>query len=313
MEQINGHPLYRKHDLDSAMSTLWSFYIKNFAVLFLFSFAANILIQYITSTLDMSKLTSLTDPYEIIAEMKNWIIPMLGVLAVSLIMILILQYYIIFKPLKSDLNLFAASYKSMKHLLPYLLLMILFMVFASVAMVAGILVFVIGMFFAALYVYMIGLFLLPVLMVEGNDPGKAIARTFTLSHRHFGPNLGYTAIILLIIIVGSIILSSVILIPFSGSFLKIIADPAEASEAMNYLSNPWFILLSALASALFTPLTPILAAILYFNARAREEEAEQFAVSPETEEGKIRVEDLYARPYSDDHPDNPDNQSRTEQ
>jgi hypothetical protein len=25
------------------------------------------------------------------------------------------------------------------------------------------------------------------------------------------------------------------------------------------------------------------------------------------EEGKIRVEDLYAKPYSDDHPENPEN------
>ncbi|HPF03904.1 MAG TPA: hypothetical protein PLV06_00950 [Bacteroidales bacterium] len=309
MEQFNGHPLYRKHDLDSAMSSLWSFYIKNFAVLFLVSLAASLLIQFITSTLDMSKLTSLTDPYEMLAELKNWIFPMLGVIAISLIMILILQYYIIFKPVRSDLNLFTAFYKSMKHLLPYLLLMILFLVFATVAMVAGILVFVIGMFFAALYVYMIGLFLLPVLMVEGNDPGKAIARTFTLSHRHFGPNLGYTAIILLIILVGSIILSSLILIPFSGSFFKIISDPAEASGALNYLSNPWFIILSALANAIFTPLTPILAAILYFNARAREEEADLSRVSPEADEGKVRVEDLYARPYSEDHPDNPDREN----
>jgi hypothetical protein len=31
-------------------------------------------------------------------------------------------------------------------------------------------------------------------------------------------------------------------------------------------------------------------------------------ISPEDPEyTKVRVEDLYAKPYSDDHPDNPDN------
>jgi hypothetical protein len=51
---------------------------------------------------------------------------------------------------------------------------------------------------------------------------------------------------------------------------------------------------------------PIFATILYFNGKAREEDMQ----SPGTgsnEPDKVKVEDLYAKPYSDDHPDNPEN------
>lgn len=307
MEQFAGHPLYRKHDLDSVMSSLWSFYIKNFLMIFLVSLVANLLIQYITSTLNISELTTITDPYEMLAELKGWLLPMLGVTVVSLVMILVLQYYVIYKPVKDDMNIFTASFKSMRYLLPYILIMILFIIFSAVVMVAGLLVFIVGVLFSALYIFMIGMFILPILMVEGNDPGNAIGRTFTLSHRHFGPNLGYTAIFALIIFVGTLILSSLILIPFSGNFFKILTNPAEASEAMSYLTNPWFIGLSAIVNALFTPLTPILATILYFNARAREEDKDSTVVNTDNTSGRLKVEDLYAKPYADDHPDNPDN------
>ena len=52
-------------------------------------------------------------------------------------------------------------------------------------------------------------------------------------------------------------------------------------------------------------LIPIFAAILYFNGRANEEQGQMVSpVNPEND--RIRVEDLYAKPYSDDHPDNPE-------
>jgi hypothetical protein len=53
---------------------------------------------------------------------------------------------------------------------------------------------------------------------------------------------------------------------------------------------------------------PIFACILYFNGKAGEENVEIIHI-PEPENTKLRVEDLYAKPYSDDHPDNPDNKS----
>jgi hypothetical protein len=304
MDQFNNHPLYRKHDLDSVMSSLWSFYIKNFIALFLASFVVNIGMQYLSASFDFSKFYSMTDPFAMLEEMKKWILPIAGIIAITFLLTTVLHYYVIYKPIDSSVNIFTAVYKSLKYLITYLIIMILFVLFASIAMLAGLIVFVIGIFFSMLYVFMIMLFVMPILMVEGNNIGNAIVRTFTLSHKHFGPNLGYTAIFGLIIIVGSIILSSLVLLPFSGSFFRILTNPEEMGKAMDFMTNPWFIILSALVNSLFTPLMPIFATILYFNAKAREED--KFTSLPTSEPDKVRVEDLYAKPYSDDHPDNPD-------
>ncbi len=305
MDQFSSHPLYRKHDLDSVMSSLWTFYVKNFLVLFLTAFVLNLAARFLYSTIDLTLIYSTTEPLEMLSAMKKWIWPMAGMIPLSLLMMLVLQYYIIYKPVDSTINIFNSIYKSMRYLLTYIILMILFVIFASIAMVAGLIVFLIGILFSLLYIYMIYMFILPILMTEGNNIGNAIGRSFTLSHRRFGPNLGWTAIILLIIIVGTLILSSLILIPFAPQFFKIMTNPESALEAMSFMSNPWYIVLSAVASALFTPVIPVFAAIIYFNARAREDEAHtpaEIAYEPD----KVKVEDLYAKPYSEDHPDNPD-------
>ncbi|HQB37043.1 MAG TPA: hypothetical protein PLI41_05810, partial [Bacteroidales bacterium] len=66
--------------------------------------------------------------------------------------------------------------------------------------------------------------------------------------------------------------SGIILIPFSGNFLKIIANPEEASSIMTFASNPLYIVLSAAANALCLPALPIFSSILYFHGRAMDEE-----------------------------------------
>ncbi|MCU0462882.1 MAG: hypothetical protein MUF36_12870 [Bacteroidales bacterium] len=292
MDQFNSHPLYRKHDLDSVMSSLFSFYKKHFLVLFLAAFAGNLASQFLTTSFDISKLVGLTDPFEIMAEFKTWLWPMVGLMVISLLLSLTLQYFIIYKPVSSEVNIFNSIYKSLKYLLPYIVIGIIFIFFMTIAIIAGLIVFIIGVLFSVLYVFMISLFILPTLMAEGNNIGNALGRTFTLSHRHFGSNLGWTAIIFLIIMVGSLILSSLVMIPFSVNFYKILTNPAEATEALSFMTNPWFIILSALAGSVFQPLTPILGAILYFNAKAREDDA-MTPVEGTGETDKIKVEDLY--------------------
>lgn len=306
MDNFSSHPLYRKHDLDSVMSSLWSFYTNNFVVLFLTTFVFNLAMRFLYSTIDFTQFMSITDPFEMLEAMKQWTVPMLGMVVISFLLMVILQYYIMYKPIDNTVNIFNSLYKSLKYLPTYFILLIIFMIFASVAMLAGIIVFIIGILFSILYIYMIYFFILPTLMAEGNNIGNSIGRSFTLSHRHFGPNLGWTAVILLIVIVGTIVLSSLILLPFSGGFLKALKNPENAIEALSFMSNPWYIGLSALASALFSPVLLIFSAIIYFNARARESEA-HLAAEITNEPDKVKVEDLYAKPYSEDHPDNPGN------
>jgi predicted PurR-regulated permease PerM len=146
---------------------------------------------------------------------------------------------------------------------------------------------------------------LPTLMVEGPDPVNAISKAFKLVHRNFWSNIGWVAVFLILLIVISLVLSGVILIPFSGSFIRNLFNSGNSTDVMELAKNPVFMILSAVVNALTFPLMPIFAFVLYFNGRATEEEV--IRVVTETDEPKLKVEDLYAKPYSDDHPENPDN------
>jgi hypothetical protein len=230
---------------------------------------------------------------------------MLIISLVNLLFTTILQYYIIYNPLSRDNNIFVSALKSLKYFIPYLIIMILLAFAGSIAIVLGILALVIGVFFSVLYIMTLYFFILPILMVEGPNIGNAISRTITLAHRNFWSNIGWVAVFIIILIVISVIFSSIALLPFTGSFVKTIINPEDTSKLIDVASNPLFIILSSLISALTLPLMPIFACILYFNGKASEEQARTITtVNPEN--NRVRVEDLYAKPYSDDHPENPE-------
>ena len=271
MNQFSSHPLYKKHNIDSVMSSLWAFYTSRFVVLFIASFIMSLGLQLLTLTFDIRGLMTTTDPYEMLNKLRGMIWPMVLISLLSLLFTVILHYYVIYSPVDSNVSIFSSLYKSLKYFFPYLIIMILFAFAGSIALVLGLLVIIIGIFFAILYLVTLYLFILPVLMVEGTDIGHAIGRTFTLAHRGFWSNIGWVAVFLIILMVASMILSSLILLPFSGSFLKILTNPEEAVNAMNFLTNPVYLILSALVRALYFPMLPILGAILYFNGKAREE------------------------------------------
>jgi hypothetical protein len=306
MENFSNHPLYKKHTLDTVMSSLWGFYTKKFLVLFLTSLVFSLGVQMMMLKFDFNNFLTTTDPMQMIENIKSMIWPIIGMSIISLILNLILQYYIIYSPVNENVNIFNSIYKSLLYLLPYIIISIILGFLASFAMLLGLLVFIVGILFSIVYVMNIFLFVLPVLMVEGPNIGNAIGRTFTLSHRNFWTNMGWVAVFLVIIIVISMVLSAILFIPFTGSFMKVLSNPEEYASAFNFITNPWYIGLSALINALYTPLMPIFAAILYFNGKAREELAENQTTTP-VEPDKIKVEDLYAKPYSEDHPENPEN------
>lgn len=309
MDQLSNHPLYRRHNIDSAMNSLWDFYKSNFLVLFLTSLTMSLAIQYGSTLINIQDLQSTTDPLLLLEKVKDFIVPLLLLSIVSLLFSVILQYYIIYKPLDPEINIFAAVIKSIRYYIPYLIITVLLAFFGSIAIVLGIFALIVGAFFAALYVMTLFLFILPVMMVEGSDILRTISRTFSLAHKNFWSNIGWVAVFFIIMIVISVIFSALIMIPFSGSFLKTLTDPEAAAEVVNYTSNPIFILLSALISALTMPLMPILACILYFHGRATEDIQDQIREESKTDTDRVKVEDLYAKPYADDHPDNPDSKN----
>jgi len=283
MENFSSHPLYRKHDLDSAMSSLWDFYRKKFLVLFTASFVMSLLMQYLSTTIDLTSLTSMTDPYEMLAKMKEFIWPMLIVSIANLLFTTILQYYIIYSPVDDSVNIFTSLYKSLRYFIPYLILIVLFAFFGSFALFLGLLALIIGIFFVAIYLMTLYMFFLPLLMTEGNNIGHTITRSFRLTHKGFWTNIGWVAVFVLILIVLSLILSMIIMIPFTGSIFKGLTNPEEAVSAVNYIKNPVYIILGSFANAIYFPLLPVFSAILYFNGRAKEEEGVRASSAEATE------------------------------
>jgi len=272
MDQFSSHPLYRKHNLDSVMSTLWAFYKDRFVVLFIASFIMSMSMQLLTLTFDIKGLMAITVPEEILEKVRSMIWPIAVISLLSILFTNILQYYVIYSPVDSSVTMISSIYKSLKYFFPYLIIMILLGFMGSFAMVLGLFILIIGIFFAMLYMVTLFLFVLPILMVEGTDIGHAIGRTFILTHRGFWSNIGWVAVFFIILMVTIMILSSLVLLPFTGSFLKVLTNPGEAADAMNFMTNPIYLILSALIRALYFPMVPILGAILYFNGKAKEEE-----------------------------------------
>jgi hypothetical protein len=265
----------------------------------------SLVLQYASTFVDIREIQSMTDPILILEKMKGYIIPILIISLINLLFTTILQYYILHNPLNSENNIAVSMIKSLKYFIPYLILMVLLAFAGSIAIVLGLIVLIVGVFFSILYLVTIYLFILPIMMVEEANIANTITRTFTLVHRNFWSNIGWVAVFLIILIITSVILSSIILLPFTGSFLKSIFNPEGAKNLTDVTTSPLFIILTAAVNALILPLMPVFSLILYFNGKAGEEQ-HQTIIQHYTENEKVRVEDLYAKPYSEDHPENPE-------
>jgi hypothetical protein len=305
MNQFDSHPLYRKHTIDSALSSLWEFYKKKFVSLFIMSIIISLGTQYASSLINMKELSTITDPILLLEKMKGLLVPIVFVSLISLLSTTILQYYIIFNPVNSENSILRSVVRSLKYFIPYLIIMILLAFAGMIAIVLGVFVLIIGAFFAMLYVVTLYLFILPVMMAEETNIGATISRTISLTHKNFWSNIGWVSVFIIVMLVISVVLSGLILLPFTGSFIKTIVHPDDSSALIDVTNKPAFIILSAIVGALTIPVLPIFACILYFNGKAGEEQV-QVPLTYNPEDNKVRVEDLYAKPYSDDHPENPD-------
>jgi len=233
-------------------------------------------------------------------KIREFMWPMLLVSIVSLLFTTILHSYVIFNPLDSGNTIFRCIIKSFRYFIPYLLIMIMLAFAGSIALFLGLIMLVIGAIFAAIYIMTLYLFILPVMMVEGPNIAATIGRTIKLAHRGFWSNLGWTAVFVIIILVITTILSGIILLPFTGTFFSAVTNPDEAPNVMEITSKPLYIILSALLNGLTLPLMPVFACILYFNGRAREDQQVFNEHHEDENDGKVRVEDLYAKPLPED-------------
>jgi len=297
MEPISSHPLYKAHTIDSAMNSLWEFYTRKFFTLFLVSFVMGLIIQYLSSLIriDIGNYQSLNIE-EMMQKLREYLWPMVIVSALSLVFTTILHSYVIFNPLDNENNIFRCILKSFRYFIPYMMIIIILAIAGSFVLFLGLLVLVIGALFAGIYIMTLYLFMLPIMMVEGPNIANTISRTIKLAHRDFWLNIGWTAVFVIIMLVVTMILSGLILLPFTGSFFSAVKNPEEATAVLDFTSKPLYIILTAVLNGLTMSLLPIFACILYFNGRAREDQ--QF--SSVTVE-KIRVEDLYAKPLPEEN------------
>jgi hypothetical protein len=298
MVQIKDHPLYGRHDIESAMSYFWKFYKSRFLVLFITSFIMGIGIQYATSYyINFNELKSISDPAALIEKLRESIVPIILISLAGLVFNNILHYYILYNPLDKAKNIFVSAVYSLKYYIPYLIILVILAFFGSFIIALGLVALVVGVFFSVIYLMMIYLFIMPVMMAEGIHIGHTITRTLKLAYRNFWTNIGWTSVFLILLLVVSVIISGILMLPFTGSFLKTIANPGDSSAAIDMAKSPLYIVLSGIANALTMPALPIFGFIIYFNGRAREEVVEPPVYGDK--DYKVTVEDLYAKPLEE--------------
>ena len=297
MIDYDKHPLNKKYDLDTALSSLWEFYKKWFGSLFVISFVFSLITTYISGSLNVSDIYSLTEPEEMLAVIRSMIGPYALLMILTFLFALILQYYIIRKPIDPESNFISISTSGIaKYILPLFVLNIILIVFAVFALLFGLLLLFIGALFAIIYIVLIYAFISPVLMIENKNIGDTITTTIRLAHKSFWPNIGWVTVFIVIVMVISFILGAIVMIPFGGSFFRTIMNPENASELLDITSKPSFILLNALANAITMPLMPIFSLILYFNAKSDNTGERVKYTEGGNDNGPVKVEDLYSKP-----------------
>jgi hypothetical protein len=262
----------------------------------------SLIIQYGSTLGNIKEMLTIKDPLALLEKLKDNIVPLLIISVVSFYFSTILHYYILFKPLDSSKNILVSSLESLKYFIPFLIILIILAFFGSFAIALGLMALGVGVIFSVIYLMMISFFILPIMMTEGINISTTIVRTATLSHSNFWNNMGWSSVFLILFIIVSLLLSNIILIPFTGSFLKTIFNPENEGNMVDLTTNPVFIILSSAVNALTLPLIPIFGFILYFNGRAREVVVQ--APSYGDNNYKVRVEDLYAKPLPEEKTEN---------
>lgn len=290
MNNYQNHPLAGATDLDSAFNKLWSFYKKYFLGLYLISVVSALLTSVLMSGIDIASLQAVsTDPQAMLEMMKSMAGPYALTLLVALTFGVLLHVWVLEKPLNEHDFVPSLLKKTLIALVPYLVTMIMLGIITSMAAGIGLILLVLPGLFAIFYMATVMLFAMPVTLVETLNPFDVIGRSFKLMHRNLWPNMGWVIVVILILIVVVLLLSALVMLPFTGSFIRSIADPDQAATMLEIPRNPVYIGLNSLTSALVTPLMPILAFILYFRNRGEEVTIEATAEN----DTAVRVEDLY--------------------
>lgn len=294
MTDIDNHPLKKRYNLDITLNSIIHFYKEWFMPLFGISLASSLLTSVMSSGIDISGLEGLTDPAEMIAVMKPMAWRYMLIAVIGLYFNLILQYFIIARPLQPESDLPSEIMRvTVRYLFPVLVVYIILSILAMIAMMLGVIILFIGAIFAAFYSLIFFSLTAPVMMIENRTIGESLSRIFTLGHRQFWSNMGYIALFAVLFIIISLVLSAIVMIPFTGGFLRSIFNPESVDTATDLVTRPSYIILGAIASAVIMPLFPIFSLILYFKNTTGIEE-HLLVKSGKGGSSRVTVEDLYA-------------------
>lgn len=289
MNTYQNHPLAGAVDIDSAFNKLWSFYKKYFVGLYIISVVGSLLTSMAVAGLDLASLQTTTDPEEMLKIMKGMAGPYALALLVSLVLGVLLHAWVLDRPAGEAGFTSALLRRSLVALVPYLAAMIIFGVLTMMLVSIGIVLLVLPGLFAIFYMATVGLFVMPVILAETRNPLEALTRSFRLTHKNLWANMGWVVVVILIMIVAAMVLGAIVMLPFTGSFIRSIANPEEAAAMLEMTRNPVYIGLSSLTGGLVTPVMPILAFLLYFRNRGEEVIVEVTTDS----DNAVKVEDLY--------------------
>ena len=289
---MNSHPLAGNTDIDSAFAGTWQFYKKWFTPMYSISFIMALITSVLSSRIDLSSLQSTTDIAVMMESVKSFLGVYVVIMLIALFFNTLLQYFIIMKPIDENFSIIDAVGKVLsKYFLPLLIVFVVLFVFAMLAMMVGALVFFVGILFAIPYVVLFFAMATPLMMIEGTGISETISTLFKLVHNRFWPNMGWISVYIVLITFFSFIVSTLVMLPFSGSVFGSMFDPEAAAEAVKITRNPSFVILSSLTSAITTPLLPILGLVLYFNNSDRETGVANKR-SDKSDDGTVKVEDL---------------------
>jgi hypothetical protein len=291
MNDYQNHPLAGAVSLDSAMTKLWDFYKKYFVGMYIISVILALLTNLASAGIDASMIQTVSDPEEMIQILKGMAGPYALVIVISLVFGVILHAWVLERPLGEPGFPVTLLKKAAVALVPYLLVMIVMGTIGIILTAFGLVLLILPGFFAMFYIATVTMFSLPLTLAESRNPGQVLTRSFTLAHRNLWPNMGWVIVVMLIVLVISLVIGALLMVPFTGTFLKSFSNPEEATALLDISRNPVYIALSSLATALVTPVFPILAFILYF--RNRIDDVQEITVDDD-EEG-LKVEDLYPR------------------
>ena len=278
MENINlkSHPLYNTYSFDNIFSQIYSFYKKYFKPLFLFSFITSLItVIYLNTLVDVAAFQLAEEPEELAEILSGEIVPILGLSVLSLFFMIVLCHYIIYKPIEESTTFVSSMGKSGALLVPFTIATILYFFAFSLAFILGILVFVVGAILTTAYMLIIGLIFIQVLLVEGPSIGNAINRSFKLAHKGIYEKIGWTIFVTIAFAGLSSILSGIVSLPFAGKYLFEVLESSEDVVEASYLSNPIYLILSALVTSLFRPIFPIFGVMLYMDGLAKENASTQ--------------------------------------